>query len=98
MYNAGAMKIQDVQNLAFIARLDISEEEQEALLHDLEMTLAYLAQVNAVTIEGSEDMVEDHRNICRDDVVTTETGSYTESILAQVPRREGDYIKVPKIL
>ncbi len=92
------MQISDVQHLANLARLDIPQEEQEALLQDLIAMISYVDQVSAVDIQGKEQSVSDIRNVVREDVVTNEPGSNTEAILAEVPDTQDGYVKVKKIL
>ncbi len=92
------MQISDVQHLANLARLDIPQEEQEALLQDLIAMISYVDQVSAVDIQGKEQSVSEIRNVVREDVVTNTPGSNTEAILTEVPDTQDGYVKVKKIL
>lgn len=92
------MQISDVQHLANLARLDIPQEEQEALLQDLIAMISYVDQVSAVDIKGKEQVVADLRNVVREDIVTNTPGANTEAILAEVPDTQDGYVKVKKIL
>jgi Asp-tRNA(Asn)/Glu-tRNA(Gln) amidotransferase C subunit len=40
----------------------------------------------------------EHRNAFREDENPHETGKYTESIIKNAPEKEGNYVKVRKIL
>jgi len=92
------MQLQDIQHLAVLARLDISDEEAQDLLIDLQSILKYVDQVTSVSISISEIDVPDHRNIARDDVSTNTSGQYTDKILADAPDTQDGFIKVKKIL
>jgi aspartyl-tRNA(Asn)/glutamyl-tRNA(Gln) amidotransferase subunit C len=92
------MQLQDIKHLAILARLDISDEEAEGLLHDLEATLAYVDQVTKAPVSGMETSVSEHRNVMRDDVVTTQTGSYTDALISAAPMSQDGFVKVKKIL
>ena len=89
-----------VLDLARLARIDISDEEAESLSHEFESILNYVGEVKAVSagsfkLEASGFPIQ---NVMREDNDAHESGVYTEKILEQVPAREGDYIKVKKIL
>lgn len=92
------MQLQDIQHLAVLARLDISDEEAQGLLGDLQSILKYVDQVTSAQISGSEIDVPDHRNVARDDVATNSSGQYTDQILADAPDTQDGFIKVKKIL
>ena len=91
------MQIQDVDNLARLARINLSDEEKAKFLHDMEGILTYVAQVQEVASDNSPRSF-DHINSVREDVATTETGSKTKVLVDQFPDHEGDYLKVKKIM
>ncbi len=91
----------ELKNLAALARLPLSDEEIPAFQKDMDAILAYVAEINAVSSSDSEDAVvsvPEHHNVWRDDADANESGHYTEALLANAPAREGDYVKVKKIL
>lgn len=92
------MDIKDVNYLTMLARMEVSQEEQEALLHDLQAILTYIDQVTTAKIPEHNDAAPAHHNIVREDVVTTETGSYTELMLEQAVDVDDNFVKVKKIL
>ena len=92
------MQLQDIQHLAVLARLDISDEEAQELLVDLQSILKYVNQVTSAVVSMNEIDVPDHRNIARDDVATNSSGQYTDKILADAPDTQDGFIKVKKIL
>ena len=92
------MQLQDVKHLAMLSRLDISEDEQLALLEDLKSILVYIDQVQKAPVSGSTVSIPMHHNVFREDVVTTVTGEYTEILLEQVVAKQDNFVKVKKIM
>ncbi len=91
------MDINDVKHLATLARLDISEEEQQALLLDLKSILNYIDQVRNAPTSGGETSVPAHHNSAREDAVTN-TADMTDKLLAQAVDTQDNFVKVKKIL
>jgi aspartyl-tRNA(Asn)/glutamyl-tRNA(Gln) amidotransferase subunit C len=92
---------EDVQKLAALARIQLTHDEEVSLAKDMENILDFVAQIQSVS--GSEDGVigstkEKVRNVLREDLHPHQSGIHTEAILHEAPQREGDYIKVKKIL
>lgn len=97
MYNSRMIKKEDIQNLAGLARIDISEDEADSLTSEIDSILDYVSQVQNI----SSDLTTDNlvlKNVMRDDVVTNTEGEFTETLLSLAPQREGKYLKVKKIL
>jgi len=94
------MDKEKVLNLAKLARVELGDEEAESLSHDFDAILNYVGEVGSVKVLPlvSDSQGETLRNIMREDGEPHELGLYTEKLLAQAPEREGDYIKVKKIL
>ena len=88
---------EEVKNLASLARIEISEEETEKLTKDVDAILGYVGQIQEVT-GGAEKTVPKLRNVMREDIVINKDGQYTEKLLDSTPSREGEYLKVKKIL
>ena len=92
------IELKDVQHLAGLARISISEAEQETMRHDLEEILAYVSQVKNATAELGIPEAGDLRNVLRDDTNPHEAGLHTENLLNAAPARQGDRLLVKKIL
>lgn len=96
------MDKEKVEKLASLSRIEISDKEAEDLAHEFESILKYVSDIKDVV--GGEDKeiskAESYsvRNIMREDENPHESGIYTENILDQAPERQGQYIKVKKIL
>ena len=88
---------EEIEKLATLARIDISDAEKESLRGDIDSILAYVGQVQNINIEANKDLPRLH-NVMRDDVVTHTSGEFTQDLLSLAPSREGNYLKVKKIL
>lgn len=90
---------EDITKLAALARIELPESEKEKLAKDVGNILGYVDQIKTVAATVSNEKVAGElRNVMRDDIVTTETGANTETLLLSAPARQGDYLKVKKIL
>lgn len=87
----------DVQNLANLARIEISESEAESLTFEIDSILGYVSQIENMSASDSLEAPR-LRNVMREDVATHEPLQYTEDILSNTPERDGNLLKVKKIL
>jgi aspartyl-tRNA(Asn)/glutamyl-tRNA(Gln) amidotransferase subunit C len=88
----------DVEHVAHLARLGLSDEEVTRFLTQLEHILeqyAILAELDTDGIAPSAQVIE-LEDILRDDVVAPSLP--VEAVLANAPERSGDHIVVPAIL
>jgi aspartyl/glutamyl-tRNA(Asn/Gln) amidotransferase C subunit len=96
------MNKEEVLKLADLSRIEVSDKEAEDLTHEFGAILGYVGEISSlVTIsEASSKVKEDYpiRNVFRTDSGPHESGIYTEALLKSAPGRDGDYIKVKKIL
>ncbi len=92
------MDKEQVQNLAKLARIEIGDEEAERLTHEFSAILEYVGEIKDIEVSSLGIQGETLKNVMRGDEGPHETGLYTKKILEQAPAREGDYIKVKKIL
>lgn len=88
---------EDIEKLATLSRLELSGVEKETFATEIDSILAYVGQVTEAA-GAVENTLPSVRNVFRPDENPHESGLYTEAILNQAPRREGDYLKVKKIL
>ena len=93
------MDIKDVENLANLARLDLAEDEKQALLLDMKGILEYVKQIEDVKISNINP-VYDLKNVWRDDLPILESEKLfsRELILGQFPDSQDGFLKVKKIL
>lgn len=87
----------EVEHVAKLARLELSEEEKEKYTEQFSNILDYFNQLNEVNTEGVEPMVHvlPVRNVMRED--KAEVSSEREAILGNAPVEEDGFFKVPKI-
>jgi len=90
----------DVKKLARLSRLALTDEEAEKLADDMGSILAYVDTLRKVSLPAKPrgSVYFDEVNVMREDGEPHESGMYTEELLAQAPRREGNYLKVKKII
>lgn len=93
-----AIEIKDVEHLAGLARIKVSDSEKEVLRHDLEEILAYVSEIKEVAAEAGESAVGELHNVLRADSDPHEGGMFSEDLLSAAPTREGNRIFVKKIL
>ncbi|MGI9951765.1 Asp-tRNA(Asn)/Glu-tRNA(Gln) amidotransferase subunit GatC [Moorellaceae bacterium AZ2] len=88
----------EVEHVALLARLHLSEEEKEAYTQQLNTILDYMEKLNALNTEGVEPTahVLPLRNVFREDAVRP--GLPREKALEGAPTaREGQF-KVPRVV
>ncbi len=94
------MKItkQEVEHVARLARLELSEQEKEKLTDQLSNILTYVEKLNELDTSGVEPTahVLDINNVMRDDVPGKSLSR--EMALANAPEKAGGHYKVPKII
>ena len=92
------IRLADIETLAKLSRISVSSGEKESLRKDLDSILVYVAEIQEVLEKDGANMKSPHRNVLRLDEAPHELGMYTEALLSCVPEREGQYVKVKKIL
>lgn len=90
------MNIKDVENLAELSKLELSQEEKEAMLSDMEGILGYVKQIESVDV-GDIEAENPIHNIWREDVPDLREFS-REIIIKQFPYLQDGFLKVKKIL
>ncbi len=91
---------EEIEKLALLSRLTLSSEEKERMRSECDSILGYIAtiqKVSATSTERTRSIVATV-NVMRDDGSPHESGIHTEALVSAAPRREGNYIKVKKIL
>ncbi|MES2007167.1 MAG: aspartyl/glutamyl-tRNA amidotransferase subunit C [Patescibacteria group bacterium] len=91
----------DIKGLAELARLKLKEEELDSLGKDISNILGYVGQVGSFSIDSDKIEKPLVRNILREDTPREDghpLSGKEEHILAQLPRREGNYNVVRKII
>lgn len=89
--------IQDVEHVAKLARLELSEEEKQKFTKQLGDILKYVEQMNEVDTTGVKPMAHafDFVNVMREDEVAHEQTK--EELMKNAPEEENGFFRVPKI-
>ena len=90
------MDIKDVENLAKLARIELTEDEKRDLLQDMDSILGYVKQIEEMKVEDTEPEYE-ISNIWREDKLEPREFS-KELIVGQFPDAQDGFLKVKKIL
>jgi aspartyl-tRNA(Asn)/glutamyl-tRNA(Gln) amidotransferase subunit C len=89
---------EEVKKLASLARLHVEDEEVEKFAKEFEAILAYVGKIEKLSVSGKTDTYPAVRNVMREDGTPHDAGTFTESLTAQFPERDGNYLKVKQII
>ncbi len=89
---------EEVKKVANLARLDITEKEEQEFVGQLNAILEYFDQLSELNTDEVEPTTRaiDVSNIMRTDV--QKTYEDRESLLDSAPSRDDDFFKVPQIM
>lgn len=94
------MKIssREVEYVAHLARLEISEKDREKFTAQLNDILIYIDKLNELDTKGVEPMSHaiSVTNAFREDTVVDSIG--TQQTLANAPDARGEFFRVPKVI
>ena len=88
---------QDIERLAGLARIEVTEEEKTRFAADFESILGYISEINSVSISAEAPLYVT-KNITRVDTLLNEPESFTEAILENAPIRNGQFVEVQQVL
>lgn len=89
---------EEVKKLSDLARINISDVEAEKLGGEIEEILEYVGVIQKVTSNEKEGIEFGAvRGVMREDQAK-DSGKYKEEIKAEFPHKQGDFLKVKKIL
>lgn len=93
-----AVDLPTVRRIAALARIALPDDEAEHLRGELNAILAFVAELDAVNVEGVEPMtsVMPMGLRLRPDLVTD--GDIADQILANAPVTEDGFFVVPKVI
>ncbi|HEB77913.1 MAG TPA: Asp-tRNA(Asn)/Glu-tRNA(Gln) amidotransferase subunit GatC [Methylothermaceae bacterium] len=93
-----SLTLEQVRQIAYLARIGIGDEDAERYAHDLSSILDFVAQMNAVDTEAIEPMAHplDLPQRLRPDEVTEE--NQREKFQAIAPAVENGLYLVPKVI
>ncbi len=89
--------VKDVEHVAKLARLELTEDEKVLYTKQLGDVLKYVDQMNEVDTSNVKPMTQviDFVNVMREDVPEHEISK--EALMANAPEEENGFFKVPKI-
>jgi len=89
---------EDILKLAKLSKLELTHEEVEKFQSEIEAILGYVDQLQAVDVSGLEptNQVTGLTNVMRPDEIKQYAGR--EELLKNLPKREGDQIKVNRMI
>jgi aspartyl-tRNA(Asn)/glutamyl-tRNA(Gln) amidotransferase subunit C len=96
--NMMQLTAKEIQEIAMLARLRLTAEEEERLTEQLDKILQYMGKLNQLdtsTVEPFSQVV-DMIDPLREDIVTNQPNA--EALLANAPAKEDAFFQVPKII
>ncbi|HTD99542.1 MAG TPA: Asp-tRNA(Asn)/Glu-tRNA(Gln) amidotransferase subunit GatC [Mucilaginibacter sp.] len=87
-----------VEKVAHLARLELSEDETEKMIADMNKILGFMDKLNEIDTSGVEPLVymTDEINVLREDVVKQEITH--EEALQNAPKHDDNYFLVAKVI
>ena len=90
-----AITKQDIEYLAELSRLTVTEEQKDHLVQELGSVVSYVSQISDV--DSTPEQEFERFNILREDIATNIPGAKTEQLLSEAPSRHDQYVKVAKV-
>lgn len=87
-----------VQKLAALARISVPDASLPRLVSEFDEILAYVGQLDSLSLPAGASAVPPLRNIFRVDGEPNEPGIYTENIAEQFPARNKNALSVKQII
>ncbi len=87
-----------VEKVANLARLELAEDEKEAMIKDMNKILDFMAKLNELDTTGIDPLVymTNEVNVLREDVVKQQIT--TAEALRNAPKHTDDYFLVAKVI
>lgn len=92
------MNQEDIQTLAHMARMHVSEEEGQALAESFDSIIAYVDQIRGLETSGDSETQYPFSSMGRSDEEEPQATFSKDIIMQDMPAREDTYLKVKKIL
>ncbi|MCZ7393167.1 MAG: Asp-tRNA(Asn)/Glu-tRNA(Gln) amidotransferase subunit GatC [Candidatus Methanoperedens sp.] len=91
----------DLEHIAWLSRLELSEEDKEKYTPKLNSVLDYFGELDEVDTEGVEPAyhILPMNNVFRDDVENVPTRSLPqEEVLSNAPKKQDGFFKAPRMM
>jgi aspartyl-tRNA(Asn)/glutamyl-tRNA(Gln) amidotransferase subunit C len=94
------MTKEEIQHLAKLARIELSDEEVDKFTTEMSAILDYVSAVTDIVGDDAltAPQVGARYNVFRKDEVTNGADEHTEALLAEMPQTQGRFMVVKKIL
>lgn len=94
---------EEIKRLADLARIEIADSEAANLSTEVDAVLDYVKSIQEFNPDRAELENEVREglgvlNVMREDENPNESGVYSKELIAEFPNKNGDYLKVKKIL
>jgi len=99
---------EDLEKVALLSRLSLTESEKEKLLGQINRILGFVGQVRDLADTGVESSGGENygkqfestqnKNRTRVDEIENEGGKFSEVLLSGTPSRLGDFVEVSQVL
>jgi len=93
------ISISELENLAKLARIKLSEDDKKSLVKEFDSILGYVDQLKKAPVKlDAEGRVGAVKNVMRTDEVISQSDDTREALLDSAPKREGDFVAVKKMI
>ena len=93
------MKREDIEHLARLSRIKLSDEELTNLEGELSSIVEYVGVISEIAADADQKpQVGARYNVLREDEITNEPDEFTKDALKEMPKTNGRYMSVKKIL
>lgn len=93
------IKAQELEHLANLARIKLSEGDKGSLLKEFDSILGYIDQLKKLSMKGDvEERVGAVKNVFREDEAKPIDNTERELLLNEAPDRVDEFIAVKKII
>ena len=89
---------EDIEKLAELSCIAVTDEEVEKLSKDIESILEYVHELTEIAVVDGSHEAGILRNVMREDGKPHESSLFSKDLLEAAPELEKDYFKVKKIL
>ena len=92
------LSIKDVEHVAKLARLELSEQEKQKFTNQLANILGYIEKLSEIDTQKVEPMMHSvsDENVIRQDITMLSTPHL--EIMQNAPEKEGNFFKVKKVI
>jgi aspartyl-tRNA(Asn)/glutamyl-tRNA(Gln) amidotransferase subunit C len=87
-----------VEKVAHLARLELAEDEKQAMIKDMNKILGFMDKLNEIDTTGVEPLIymTDEVNVMREDVIGEDITH--EEALENAPKQDGEHFLVAKVI